>query len=87
MQVSFSETFDITAADMVVLGVPLVTSDEVVWSTPMSQAVTTNMASILARLQAVTGPREREIAGLNLDGLRRFSNQSEQVWKAFARNP
>jgi hypothetical protein len=84
MQVSFSETFDITAADSVVLGVPLVTSDEVVWSNPMSQAVPTNTASIIARLVAVTGPRSREIAGLNLDGLRSFSNQSEATWKAFA---
>jgi hypothetical protein len=84
MQVSFSETFDITAADTVVMGVPLVTSNEVVWSSPLAQAQTTNAASILSVLERVTGPRQREIAGMNLDGLRAFSEQSQQTWKAFA---
>ena len=84
MQVSFSETFDITAADTVVMGIPLVTSSEVVWSTPLSQASTTNTASILAALNTVTGPRQRQIAGQNLDGLREFSLQSQQTWKQFA---
>jgi hypothetical protein len=83
MQVSLSETFDITAADSAVMGIPLVTSDEVVWSSVLSQAVTTNTASILSKLELVTGPREREIAGLNLDGLRAFSAQSESTWKTF----
>ncbi len=84
MQVSLSETFDITAADSAVLGVPLVTSAEIQWSTAVSQAAPTNTASIVAKLKLVTGPREREIAGLNLDGLRAFSQESQHVWEAFA---
>jgi hypothetical protein len=83
MQVSLSETFDITAADTVALGVPLVTSREVSWSSPICQAQATNTASILAKLHIVTGPKEREIAGRNLDGLRDYSAESEKVWRAF----
>ena len=84
MQVSFSETFDITAADTAALGIPLVTSNAIVWSTPLSQADTSNAASILAKLMLVTGQRKREIIGLNLDGLQDFTAESEEVWKQFA---
>lgn len=83
MQVSFSETFDITAADTVVLGVPLVTSNEVIWSAPLCQAIPTNTASIVSKLQLVTGCRRHEIAGRNLDGLRGFASQSKHIWKQF----
>jgi hypothetical protein len=83
MQVSFSETFDITAADTVALGIPLVTSNEVVWSSPLCQADPSNAASILSKLQLVTGSRKRELVGLNLDGLRAFADESERVWEYF----
>jgi len=84
MQVSFSETFDITAADTVALGVPLVTSNEVVWSSPSCQAVPTNAASIVARLKAVTGGRKSIITAENQHRLRAFCKESEETWLDFA---
>ena len=84
MQVSFSETFDITAADSVSLGIPLVTSDEVVWASPHSQAQQTNAASILARLKAVSGRSKCIILSENQLRLRLFCQESEDTWKNFA---
>lgn len=80
LQVSFSETFDITAADSVRVGVPLVTSREVVWAAPESQADTTNTACIVARLEAVTGPQSHRIASTNLMRLVIYGRHSESVW-------
>ena len=83
MQVSLSETFDITAADTVTLGIPLVTSKEVVWSASESQADTTNTASIVAKLQAVTGSERTVIRNKNLAMLRMYCNQSREQWLSF----
>jgi hypothetical protein len=80
MQVSFSETFDITAADSAALGIPLVTSNEVTWASPLSQAETTNAGSIVERLKTVTGVGKGLIADENLRRLQAYSKQSEVVW-------
>ena len=84
MQVSLSETFDITAADTVSLGIPLVTSKEVVWASRYSQADTTNTASIVAKLRAVTGLWSGWIKRENLQRLRSYCDQSRTLWLAFA---
>jgi hypothetical protein len=84
MQVSLSETFDITAADTVALGIPLVTSNEVRWSSPASQAISPNVASILARLNAVTGRSRAVIIAENQFRLRACCHESETVWRDFA---
>lgn len=84
MQVSFSETFDITAADSVALGIPLVTSDEVVWSSEWSQAIPTNTASILAKLKIVTGSLRDRIAVENWTRLAQFSADAAVTWGHFA---
>lgn len=84
MQVSFSETFDITAADTVALGIPLVTSKEVVWAAPECQADTNNTASILAKLKLVSGPFRAVISRHNLNRLRGYCNESRQEWLKFS---
>jgi hypothetical protein len=83
MQVSFSETFDITAADTVALGIPLVTSHEVTWAASGCKAEETNTASIVAKLRAVTGGLGGFLTRLNLYRLRSFCNESRSVWLAF----
>lgn len=84
MQVSLSETFDITAADTVALGIPLVTSSEVVWASKHSQAEPTNTASILAKLQAVTGLWSGWIRRDNLNRLESYCAESRAAWTQFA---
>lgn len=83
MQVSFSETFDITAADTVSLGVPLVTSNEVTWSDPSSQASPTNVASIVAKLGDVTGVKSNQIKNDNLHRLRVQCDENRRTWLLF----
>lgn len=80
MQVSFSETFDITAADTVALGIPLVTSKEVTWASGYSQAEPTNTASIVSKLKATTGFWSGYIKRENLSRLRAYCNESRTVW-------
>lgn len=83
MQVSFSETFDITAADTVSLGIPLVTSHEVTWASDYCKAEETNTASIVAKLHMALTHRAPLVA-TNLHRLRRFCNESRSVWLHFA---
>lgn len=85
MQVSFSETFDITAADTVSLGVPLVTSNEVTWSSSLCQAAPTNTASIVAKLHAVTGFLGGFIKSQNLSRLRDYCEESRDTWLDYAK--
>jgi hypothetical protein len=54
MQVSFSETFNIVAADMLVAGVPLVTSNEIPWASNLSVAEPTNLDSIVEKMSLAT---------------------------------
>jgi hypothetical protein len=84
MQVSFSETFDITAADTVTAGIPLVTSHEVTWASPNSQASPTNVASIVARLEVVTGMLGRWVRFENTKRLRKFCEESRSIWLQYA---
>jgi hypothetical protein len=83
MQVSFSETFDITAADTVTLGVPLVTSHEVPWATDYCKAHQTNTASIVRKLSLVTGWLKDPLISTNISRLRRFCNDSRDIWQEF----
>lgn len=84
MQVSFSETFDITAADMATSGIPLVTSKEVVWASDHCKAEATNTASIVARLKEVTGKLKSILIASNIHRLRQFCVESQSVWLDFA---
>jgi hypothetical protein len=85
MQVSFSETFDITAADTVSLGIPLVASSEIVWASPHAQASVTNVASIVQKLRDVTS----SVFGWwirkdSLKRLRTYCDHSRATWLHFA---
>jgi hypothetical protein len=82
MCVSLSETFCIVAADAVSLGVPLVCSPEVVWSSSISQADPTSMDSILEAMYRVE--KLRKVSGyLNKRGLRSYNRRSKEVWLNF----
>lgn len=79
LQVSFSETFNIVAADFVSRDVPIVTSPEISWLTKVSHADTTSIPSIvgaIGRSLAISG----FIATLNKMKLHEFNHDSEHVW-------
>ena len=82
MCVSLSETFCLVAADSVSLGVPLVCSPEVRWSSRVSQADPTSMDSILDAMYRV-GRLRRFTTILNRLGLKEYDQRSVEVWKEF----
>jgi hypothetical protein len=51
MQVSFTESFNIVAADMVTVGVPVVTSPEIVWVSKVFHADPTSVDSMVRGLE------------------------------------
>jgi len=81
MQVSFSETFNIVAADCVVSGLPIVVSPEIAWVTSWCQAEPTNSEDIVLKLIKANDWRLRlAIKVLNLRGLRHFCEDSKRLW-------
>lgn len=84
MQVSFSETFNIVAADCVVSGLPIVVSPEVSWATTWCQAEPTNSEEILLKLIKANDWRLRlAMKVLNLRGLRAYCENSKHRWLKF----
>lgn len=80
-QVSFSETFNIVAADMVSAGVPVVVSPEIRWASIGAYAMPTNMESIVNALERVTTPIARDaISWMNRRGLEQYSQRSRSHW-------
>ena len=81
LQVSFSETFNIVAADCVVSGLPIVVSPEISWATSWCQAEPTDSESILLKLLKANDWRLRAaMKVLNLRGLRQFCEDSRRLW-------
>jgi hypothetical protein len=78
MQVSFSETFNIVAADAVVSGVPIVVSSEVPWASMSSKAPADDSDDISDKIATVLSRPSRD----NLRGLEQYSVDSIVYWKA-----
>ncbi len=82
MQVSFSETFNIVAADLVSNGVPVVVSKEVEWSFPWFHADPTSLKEMVEQLRVAWHyPRLNVLA--NKTWLGRFSDKSEKIWREY----
>jgi hypothetical protein len=79
MQVSYSETFNIVAADSVTMGVPLVASDEIFWSAPYFWANPNSTDSILTKLQYAYDCPDFNVS-INVGLLKRFDESSEKTW-------
>jgi hypothetical protein len=86
LQVSFSETFNIVAADYAVAGLPIVVSPEISWATPWCQAEPTDAEDIFRKMGRVTcWGLGWLFKRLNLLGLRRFSEDSKARWLYYFR--
>lgn len=77
MQVSFSETFNIVAADFVYNEIPFVGSKEIEWLTADSAADPTNWESVVECLNRSTS---HHIIHKNKQALLEFSAQSLRAW-------
>lgn len=81
LQVSFSETFNIVAADMLVSGLPIVTSPEIPWTTRWCQAEPTNAEDINRKMmRAIDWRWKTALQILNLRGLKHYCETSKSEW-------
>jgi hypothetical protein len=80
MQVSFSETFNIVAADFAVLNIPLVVSPEISWAAPSIMADPTSAADMIAKLRVAWAGRNGGLQRMSYEGLREYDAKSEIAW-------
>jgi hypothetical protein len=84
MQISFSETFNIVAADSTVCGVPTIGSKEIEWLSKTCVADCTDATDIVKKLQMVYDNNYFNIFGkLNLSGLKTYNKNTKKSWKTF----
>lgn len=84
MQVSFSETFNIVSADMVITNLPIVVSDEISWADPKSFADPNDIDSIGQRLSSVNHwLRRSNLLVSNRKGLKQYCERSKHIWRDY----
>lgn len=83
MQVSFTESFNIVAADAVANGIPTVTSSEIEWVHPFFYAKPTSVLSMFRALVRVWLLRELQLTRLSRWRLKWGGSLSKKVWKFF----
>jgi hypothetical protein len=82
MQVSFSETFNIVAADLIGQGVPVVGTKEIPWLAAISEAQATETDSIIDGLNRAYHAPELNVM-LNRRNLKKYSVRSEKCWTKY----
>ena len=85
MQVSFTETFNIVTADMVICGIPVVVSDEVQWSSIFSKVNPTDSDNITATMEFVWNWHPF-VHWRNTKGLKKYSDTSRILWTDYLYN-
>jgi hypothetical protein len=79
MQVSFSETFNIVAADLVSQGVPVVTSEEIPWTSHWFDGDPNDSESIYkALMRAYHYPNLN--VHYNINNLKAYTNKTKKTW-------
>lgn len=84
LQVSYSETFNIVTADMVMGGVPVVTSSEVRWVHPVFHADPNSSKSIVDAIGR-TMWIDRNLGWWipNVEGIKNYNSLSMDIWQSF----
>jgi hypothetical protein len=82
MQVSFSETFNIVAADLISVNVPVIGSKEIPWLGAKYVADPTDMESILDKL-LIVHKYEKDNVRFNKISLNKYSINTIQAWNKF----
>jgi hypothetical protein len=80
LQVSFTETFNIVAADFVDSNVPVVVSDEIKWMTGFYKASPTDSCDIKSKMSFALNTKNFNFQYLNKIKLWNYSRESEKVW-------
>lgn len=84
MQVSFSETFNVVAADFAINNVPIIGSTQIKWMPSMFQVVDVNSTeSITKTLHFAWGTIGYFLKWLNKSYLKASNNKAEYAWRNF----
>lgn len=85
LQVSFSETFNIVAADFVHMRVPIVGSDEIPWLSSLYRTNPTELPRIVDNLWLAWIGKKINLHYLNNWGLDNWNHNARIVWKNYLR--
>ena len=83
LQVSFTETFNIVSADFVNNNIPVVTSNEVEWVSPIYFANPLKVNSIVSRMRRAIITSRFKLNWLNKLSLWNYSLNSEKIWTKY----
>ena len=79
LQVSFSETFNIVACDLLSQGIPIVCSSDIPWVDAKYTAIPTDSIDIVNKL-LLTYENFEDNVSLNTKSLEKYVNESKNVW-------
>jgi glycosyltransferase involved in cell wall biosynthesis len=85
MQVSFSETYNIVAADAIAAGVPVVSSKEIKFVCPLFYADPTDTQDIMDKVERAYYTDLTKTNSLNRFGLERDAKFAKEAWMKFAK--
>lgn len=80
MQVSYTESFNIVAADFIHCNVPIVVSDEISWVCPLYKADPSSPTEIVQKLTSAYNNRRLGAQSLNKVWLKNYNNKALSAW-------
>ncbi len=83
MQVSFTESFNIVAADFAYHGVPIIVSPEISWASRLFQTDPNNVQLMVSALCFARSSRILGLQWLNYSGLKEHNIRAVEAWKRF----
>lgn len=83
MQVSFSESFNIVAADFVSQDIPIIGSEDIAWLNPMFMSSTTNASDIKNKMKKAYQWRNINLQYLNKLSLHRYNELAQDAWNSY----
>jgi len=83
LQVSFSETFNIVAADLVDNGIPIVTSNQIKWVSSRFYADPTDVNDIVKKISRAINFKRLSPIDINKKRLKKYCQASKSIWLDF----
>lgn len=80
LQVSFSESFNIVAADFIIQDVPIVVSEDIRWASHLYMAETTSAENIKEHMASALRWRSVNLQYLNKLGLKNYNKGAIEAW-------
>lgn len=83
MQVSYTESFNIVAADFIHCNIPIVVSDEISWVCPLYKADPSSPSEILQKLKSANNGRWLSTQSVNKMWLNNYNETSLKIWLSY----